>query len=77
MLAKVEEEHVRRWVDHAQRAVDGKRMRIGRNIYPLGQHDLEDVSVMDILLGPIDYVAISLWRSVWPEPIDHCVQMET
>ena len=51
-VAEVELEHVRRRVDHAQRAVDVERIGAGaRRLEALREHDLEDVAGEDVLLG--------------------------
>ena len=48
---EVEEEHVGRGVEAAQRAVDAERLRGGSAREALGQHHLEDVARGDVLLG--------------------------
>ena len=54
-LGELEVEHVRRRVDHAQRAIDVERTRARRRLgEALRQHDLERVAGEDVLLHAID-----------------------
>jgi hypothetical protein len=49
--------HVRRRVDHSQRAVDVERVDVAaRDVEALGQHDLEGIAGGDVVLDPPDRV---------------------
>jgi hypothetical protein len=58
--AHADEEHVRRRVDVAQRAVDGERIGPELGLEPLRQHHLVDVAGGDVLLGLADLLLESL-----------------
>lgn len=49
-------DHVGRWVNHPERAVDLKGVRKRAPLEPLAEHELEDVSRGDVLLGGRDRV---------------------
>ena len=49
-----EEVHVRARVHLAQHPVDVERVGTEFDVVPLGEHDLEDVAVEDVLLRDLD-----------------------
>ncbi len=49
--AEVEEVHVGRRVQHAQRPIDRERIGVGLAAQALAQHHLENVAGLDVLLG--------------------------
>ncbi len=54
VVAVIEEEHVRRRVQHPQGAIDRERVGVRPEREPLGGHDLDDVAGRDVLLGGAD-----------------------
>ena len=52
IAAQVEEEHVGRWIEAAQSAVDAEGLGLGPASQALGGDDLKDVASSDILFGP-------------------------
>ena len=57
LLAELQVEHVRRWVDRAERAIDVEGRGPERRLEALREHDLDDVAGSDVLLGALDHGA--------------------
>ena len=54
-----EVEHIRRRVDRAQHAIDVEQTALKRSAQAVGEDDLKDVTLKNMMLGGLDHLAVA------------------